>query len=225
MENFPFLSVRDLSKTVQVGREDLHILSNIDFKLSQGATLAIVGASGSGKSTLLSLIAGLDKPTSGHIDLENRMLSDLSEDERAALRLEKIGFIFQSFLLLPKLTALENVMLPSELQGLSDVDTRAKMLLTQVGLQERLHYFPSQLSGGEQQRVAIARAFVTMPTLLLADEPTGNLDHATGNHVADLLFDLNAKEGTTLIIVTHDQNLAARCQNSVTLSAGRMCTQ
>ena len=168
--------------------------------MQAGETLAIVGASGSGKSTLLSLLAGLDQPTSGEICIDQQKISTLTEDERAALRLNLIGFVFQSFLLLPKLNVLENVMLPGELQGEADARQRAQQLLTDVGLAHRIDYFPSQLSGGEQQRVAIARAFVTHPKLLLADEPTGNLDQKTGQRVSDLLFNLNQQQGTTIIV-------------------------
>ncbi len=220
MQNLPFVQVCQLNKCVDVGQEKLTILSNIDFSLEQGATLAIVGASGSGKSTLLSLLAGLDIPTSGEVCLGSHRLSTLSEEQRATFRLNMIGFVFQSFLLLPKLTVLENVMLPHELQGKADARENAQMQLEQVGLAHRMHYFPGQLSGGEQQRVAIARAFVANPTLLLADEPTGNLDQTTGHKIADLLFSLNAKQGTTLIIVTHDLGIAQRCHQQLTLVNG-----
>ena len=184
--------------------------------------MALVGASGSGKSTLLGLLAGLDLPSLGSIEILGKSLGELDEEGRARLRAEQIGFVFQSFLLLPTMTALENVMLPAELRGERDCEPRARELLAAVGLGERLHHMPPRLSGGEQQRVAIARAFMTRPSLLLADEPTGNLDSKTGDKVIELLFELNRKHGTTLVVVTHDQELASRCQRQLVMAAGRL---
>ena len=184
--------------------------------------MALVGASGSGKSTLLGLLAGLDLPSQGDIEILGKSLGELDEEGRARLRAEQIGFVFQSFLLLPTMTALENVMLPAELRGERDCEPRARELLAAVGLGERLHHLPPRLSGGEQQRVAIARAFMTRPSLLLADEPTGNLDSKTGEKVIELLFVLNRKHGTTLVVVTHDHQLAERCQRQVVMTAGRL---
>lgn len=211
----------DLGKTVQFGGEALTILDGIGFSLVQGESLAIIGASGSGKSTLLGLLAGLDTPSQGEVSLLGRRLSSLDEDGRAAVRASSVGFVFQNFQLLPGLTALENVALPLELRGDREAETAARLLLERVGLGERLSHYPRQLSGGEQQRVAIARAFVTQPELLFADEPTGNLDTATGRRIADLLFELNAEKGATLVLVTHDPVLAARCQRQLRLEAGR----
>jgi putative ABC transport system ATP-binding protein len=187
-----------------------------------GETVAVVGASGAGKSTLLALLAGLDEPSAGSVWLEGIELSALDEDGRAAARAQHVGFVFQSFHLVPSLTALENVMLPLELAGRRDARAAAQTVLTQVGLGPRLGHYPRQLSGGEQQRVAIARAFVTRPSVLFADEPTGNLDTATGHRVIELLFDLNAASGTTLVLVTHDREIAARCGRVIELDAGRM---
>ena len=184
--------------------------------------MALVGASGSGKSTLLGLLAGLDLPSQGDIEILGKSLGELDEEGRARLRAEQIGFVFQSFLLLPTMTALENVMLPAELRGERDCEPRARELLAAVGLGERLHHLPPRLSGGEQQRVAIARAFMTRPSLLLADEPTGNLDSKTGEKVIELLFELNRKHGTTLVVVTHDHQLAERCQRQLVMTAGRL---
>ncbi|MGL4480255.1 MAG: ABC transporter ATP-binding protein, partial [Aeromonas veronii] len=190
--------------------------------VNSGETVALVGASGSGKSTLLGLLAGLDMPSQGDIEILGKSLAELDEEGRARLRAEQIGFVFQSFLLLPTMTALENVMLPAELRGERDCEPRARELLAAVGLGERLHHLPPRLSGGEQQRVAIARAFMTRPSLLLADEPTGNLDSKTGEKVIELLFELNRKHGTTLVVVTHDHQLAERCQRQVVMTAGRL---
>ena len=200
----------------------LTILDDVSFTVGAGETVAVVGASGAGKSTLLALLAGLDEPSKGSVWLQGTELSALDEDGRAAARARHVGFVFQSFHLVPSLTAHENVMLPLELAGRSDARAAAQAVLTQVGLGPRLGHYPRQLSGGEQQRVAIARAFVTRPSVLFADEPTGNLDTATGHRVIELLFDLNAANGTTLVLVTHDREIAARCGRLVELDAGRM---
>jgi putative ABC transport system ATP-binding protein len=201
---------------------ELTILDDVSFTIGAGEAVAVVGASGSGKSTLLSLLAGLDTPSAGIVRLDGVALSQLDEDGRARLRGAKVGFVFQSFQLLPALTALENVMLPLELRGDRDAQAPARRILERVGLGERLDHYPRQLSGGEQQRVALARAFVTEPDLLFADEPTGNLDTETGRAVMDLLFELNSQHGTTLVLVTHDERLAARCGRILRLSAGRL---
>ena len=216
------LRAQALSKTVRSGEDPLTILDDVSFAVEPGASVAIVGSSGSGKTTLLGLLAGLDTPTSGDVWLDGHALSTLSEDERAGLRQKHLGFVFQSFQLLPALTALENVMLPLELAGAGDAGTVAGSWLERVGLARRAHHYPRQLSGGEQQRVAIARAFAGEPKLLLADEPTGNLDGATGVEVADLMFRLNREHGTTLVLVTHDLSLASRCLRRLSLSAGRL---
>mgnify|MGYP001627263886 FL=1 len=200
----------------------LDILRDIDFSLSRRETAAIVGASGSGKSTLLSIIAGLDKPTRGTVRLAGQDLFALDEDARAGLRATQVGFVFQSFQLMGNLTALENVMLPLELAGRKDARKAATEMLGRVGLSERLGHYPKVLSGGEQQRVALARAFVVQPAVLLADEPTGSLDFATGETVMQLMFDLNQEQGTTLVLVTHDRGIAARCQRRITIDAGRV---
>ena len=200
----------------------LAILDGVSLAVSAGETVAVVGASGAGKSTLLALLAGLDEPTSGSAWLEGVELSALDEDGRAEMRARHVGFVFQSFHLVPALTAHENVMLPLELAGRKDARAAARAVLEQVGLGPRLGHYPRQLSGGEQQRVAIARAFVTRPTVLFADEPTGNLDTTTGARVIELLFDLNAANGTTLVLVTHDRAIAARCGRVVELDAGRL---
>ncbi len=207
---------------MQSGAATLTILEDINFSVRAGEAVAIVGASGSGKSTLLSLLAGLDLPSAGEVWLDGCPLTPLDEDGRARLRARLLGFVFQSFQLLPAFTALENVMLPLELLGAEDADVRARQMLARVGLAERLHHYPKHLSGGEQQRVALARAFVVRPRLLLADEPTGNLDATTGAAVIDLMFELNAEAGTTLILVTHDEQLARRCSRQVHLVAGRL---
>lgn len=222
MTNSPVIKVARLSHKVQLEEQTLTILDGIDFDVKQGETVALVGASGSGKSTLLGLLAGLDSASEGDIAIKGQWLSTLNEEQRAALRGQEIGFVFQSFLLLPTLTALENVMLPAELQGNKKGEQRARELLVQVGLGERLRHFPPQLSGGEQQRVALARAFMTQPDILLADEPTGNLDTHTGSQIIDLLFELNQTYGTTLLMVTHDQSLAARCGRRLVMSGGRL---
>jgi putative ABC transport system ATP-binding protein len=200
----------------------LVILQDIDFEIMSGEAIAIVGASGSGKSTLLGLLAGLDVPTSGSVEIEGQDFSSLDEDGRAAMRAKLLGFVFQSFQLLPALNAQENVMLPLELAGVSGAESSAVAMLKRVGLGERLHHYPKVLSGGEQQRVALARAFVVKPKLLLADEPTGNLDAATGSAVIDLLFEMNAEAGTTLVLVTHDEALAHRCGRIIRLAAGKI---
>lgn len=220
------IEVRQLAKSVvSADGSALEILSGVELKVEAGQTLAIMGASGSGKSTLLGLLAGLDQPSKGFVSLSGKDMAKLSEDELAALRASELGFVFQQFLLIPSLTALENVMMPAELKGDRDARARASELLERVGLGKRLGHFPAQLSGGEQQRVAIARAFITNPALLFADEPTGNLDTHTGEHVADLLFALNRDFGTTLILVTHDPVLARRCQRVLSLKDGRLEVQ
>ena len=216
------LQADGLGKRVPLPSGDLVILDGVSFRIRKGDSVAIVGASGSGKSTLLSLLAGLDTPSSGRVVLEGETLSELDEDGRARVRGDKVGFVFQSFQLLPSLTALENVMLPLELLGNGDAEARACDILSQVGLGERLGHYPRQLSGGEQQRVAVARAFVTRPSLLFADEPTGNLDTRTGQAIIELLFDLNARAGTTLVLVTHDEHLAERCRRTLRLDSGRL---
>ena len=199
----------------------LDILRDIDLQFREGETVAIVGASGSGKSTLLSILAGLDTPSRGTVRLQRQDLFALSEDDRAALRAQKMGFVFQSFQLLGNLTALENVMLPLELAGARDARARATQMMERVGLGQRLNHYPKLMSGGEQQRVALARAFVVEPAVLLADEPTGSLDFATGQTIMDLMFALNRERGTTLILVTHDRSIAAQCDRSITIEAGR----
>lgn len=222
MNSTPIINVKGLGKTVRLGQESLTILEGIDLQVNSGETVALVGASGSGKSTLLGLLAGLDLPSQGDIEILGQSLLQLDEEGRARLRAEQVGFIFQSFLLLPTLSALENVMLPAELRGETRCEPRARELLAAVGLSERLHHLPPRLSGGEQQRVAIARAFMTRPSLLLADEPTGNLDSKTGERVIELLFELNREYGTTLVVVTHDHDLARRCQRQLVMAAGRL---
>lgn len=216
------LHVQGLGKRVTLPSGELTILDGIGFSIAKGDTVAIVGASGSGKSTLLSLLAGLDSPSAGTVALDGETISALDEDGRARVRGEKVGFVFQSFQLLPSLTALENVMLPLELRGDRDAQAPARAILDKVGLGQRLDHYPRQLSGGEQQRVALARAFVTRPSLLFADEPTGNLDTHTGQAIIELLFQLNADAGTTLILVTHDDHLAARCHRRIRLDSGRL---
>jgi len=218
------IKVSQLLKTVPTADGDLDILRGINLEIAAGTSAAIVGASGSGKSTLLGLLAGMDVASGGEITLDGQQLSLLDEDQRARLRAEKIGFVFQSFQLLPALTARENVMLPLELSGKKDADQIADRLLAEVGLSDRLDHYPTTLSGGEQQRVAIARAFARQPKILLADEPTGNLDTRTGERVIDLLFQLNASEGTTLVLVTHDERLARRCDIRFAMDAGELCT-
>lgn len=216
------IKTSQLSKSVKTAEADLEILRGIDLEIKRGETAAIVGTSGSGKSTLLGLLAGLDSPSGGDIYLDDTNIVQLDEDERAVLRSQKVGFVFQSFQLLPALTALENVMLPLELAGRDDARVMAEDYLARVGLGERLHHYPRTLSGGEQQRVAIARAFAAKPLILFADEPTGNLDTATGAKIVELLFGLNEEEGTTLVLVTHDNTLADRCQRKLVMTAGRL---
>lgn len=216
------INVTNLSKRVQLPPSELCILNDVSFTIEQGQTLAIVGASGSGKSTLLALLAGLDSASEGRVEILGIDLNTLDEDGRAKLRGEKVGFVFQSFQLLPALSALENVMLPLELRGDNKPEIAAREILQQVGLGERLDHYPRQLSGGEQQRVAIARAFVVQPAVLFADEPTGNLDTETGRAVIDLLFELNQNSGTTLVLVTHDERLAARCSKQLRLASGQI---
>ncbi|MGO4263631.1 ABC transporter ATP-binding protein [Lysobacter sp. TAB13] len=216
------LEVDGLGKHVPLPSGELTILDGVGFSIAKGDTVAIVGASGSGKSTLLSLLAGLDSPSTGTVKLDGENISALDEDGRARVRGEKVGFVFQSFQLLPSLTALENVMLPLELRGDRDARTPAQAILDKVGLGRRLEHYPRQLSGGEQQRVALARAFVTRPSLLFADEPTGNLDTHTGQAIIELLFQLNADAGTTLVLVTHDEHLAERCHRRIRLDSGRL---
>jgi putative ABC transport system ATP-binding protein len=216
------INVSNLGKVVRLPGSELRILQDVSFTIHLGKTAAIVGASGSGKSTLLSLMAGLDTPSEGYVEILDTRLSSLDEDGRAKLRGDKVGFVFQSFQLLPALTAIENVMLPLELRGDSNPQAAARDILQRVGLGERLQHYPRQLSGGEQQRVAIARAFVVKPSVLFADEPTGNLDTETGRAIADLLFELNRTSGTTLVVVTHDEKLAARCSDILRLSQGRL---
>ena len=221
----PALQILNLGKRVPLPSGELTILQGVGFDIGHGDTVAIVGASGSGKSTLLSLLAGLDSPSDGSVVLDGEALSTLDEDGRARVRGEKVGFVFQSFQLLPSLTALENVMLPLELRGDADVETPAKQILEKVGLGERMRHYPRQLSGGEQQRVALARAFVTRPSLLFADEPTGNLDTHTGQAIIELLFALNAEAGTTLVLVTHDEHLAERCGRILRLDSGELMSE
>ena len=220
--NGVIVSAARISKRVDTAEGTLDILSGVNLEIKAGERVAIIGVSGSGKSTLLGLLAGLDSPTQGEVTLAGERLDLLDEDGRARVRAGRVGFVFQSFQLLPGLTALENVMLPLELAGFAEPERDARTLLTRVGLGERLAHYPRQLSGGEQQRVAIARAFAVKPAILFADEPTGNLDVTTGARVIDLLFDLNAEEHTTLVLVTHDENLASRCERHIYLDAGRV---
>jgi putative ABC transport system ATP-binding protein len=214
------LEVNKLTKSVQLEDKELALLQPLQLQVNSGETLAIVGSSGSGKTTLLSILAGLDIPSSGEVYLKNHAMHQLNEEQRSQVRANHVGFIFQQFLLISSLTALENVMLPAELAGLDDAESMGRKLLEQVGLGDRVEHYPSQLSGGEQQRVAIARAFISKPDILFADEPTGNLDTKTGQHIADLLFQLNEQSGTTLVLVTHDTKLAARCQRQVEMDSG-----
>ena len=218
------LVAQNLSKVVPSAEGELTILHGLDLELAKGDSLAIVGSSGSGKSTLLGLLAGLDQPSEGVVVLAGHALAALSEDERARIRAEHVGFVFQSFQLLDSLTALENVMLPMELEGYKNARDRAESLLERVNLGHRLSHYPRQLSGGEQQRVAIARAFAANPKVLFADEPTGNLDTTTGARISDLLFELNTELGTTLVLVTHDERLAQRCNRLIRLESGRLVT-
>ncbi|MTI89374.1 MAG: ABC transporter ATP-binding protein [Balneolaceae bacterium] len=218
------LEVKDLTRQFKSGSKLLTVVNHINFNVSEGTSCAIVGPSGSGKTTLLGLCAGLDRPTSGQITLNGVSLNPLNEDERAKVRNKHVGFVFQTFQLVPTLTALENVMVPLELRGekTKEVRKHAAELLSDVGLGDRGHHYPTQLSGGEQQRVAIARAFINQPKILFADEPTGNLDTDTGEHIEQLIFDLNQKKGTTLIMVTHDLELASKCDRIIRLRNGKV---
>ncbi len=220
--NSPIIETKGLGKTVRVADGDLSILSSVDLTINCGESIAIVGASGSGKSTLLGLLAGLDTPSQGTVALNGEELTCLDEDGRAQIRNKLVGFVFQSFQLMPRLTALENVMLPLELSGDSNAKKTAINLLERVGLASRLDHTPMKLSGGEQQRVALARAFVTQPDILFADEPTGNLDSKTGEQIIELLFELNKEKQTTLILVTHNAGLASRCQRTIHIEAGQL---
>ncbi len=220
--SIPAIQVQDLCQKVATLDGALSILDGINLTINEGESVAIIGASGAGKSTLLALLAGLDRATSGEIFIAGQPLHQLDEEQRAALRGQCVGFIFQSFMLVDSLTALENVMLPLELTGRPQAAQQARQLLERVGLSARLDHFPNQLSGGEQQRVAIARAFATAPKILFADEPTGNLDHINSATVEQLLFDLNQEQGTTLVLVTHDLVLAQRCQRQLTMQAGQL---
>jgi len=222
MTNNSVLTARGIGKTVKSGTSDLVILREIELEVTRGEAVAVVGASGSGKSTLLAILAGLDMPSAGEVEIDNTVITALDEDARARLRAKNVGFVFQSFQLLPSLTALENVMLPLELSSEDHAEEHARQILTRVGLAERLHHYPKHLSGGEQQRVALARAFVVRPKLLLADEPTGSLDAEAGADIIRLLFEMNREFGTTLVMVTHDETLAARCSRVVRLAAGRI---
>lgn len=222
MAEKPVVEVIGVGKTVDNGGEPLTILQDISFSVMPGESVAIIGASGSGKSTLLGLLAGLDQPTRGELRLDGVALGGLDEDARARLRGRLLGFVFQSFQLLPSLTALENVMLPLELAGLPESTAKARDWLTRVGLAHRLGHYPKHLSGGEQQRVALARAFAPEPRLILADEPTGNLDAATGQQIVDLMFSLNAAQGTTLVLVTHDEVIARRCGRVLAIASGKL---
>lgn len=218
------LKITGLEKTYTSGNKQLTVLHGISFEVERGQTFSIVGPSGSGKTTLLGLCAGLDAPNSGSVELCGQDLNTLNEDQRAQLRNKEVGFIFQNFQLLPTLTALENVSVPLELQGDKEASSKSKILLEKVGLTDRMHHYPSQLSGGEQQRVALARAFSNSPSILFADEPTGNLDEETGEKVIQLMFDLNKENGTTLIIISHDLELANRTQRILRLKGGKIVT-
>ncbi|SHF41630.1 putative ABC transport system ATP-binding protein [Fodinibius roseus] len=222
MDSNPILEVSDLTQQFRSGDRQLTVLDHISFSVEEGTTCSIVGPSGSGKTTLLGLCAGLDRPTAGEVTLNDIPLGPLSEDERAEVRNKYVGFVFQTFQLVPTLTALENVMVPLELRGVKTAEVKedARQLLAEVGLEERLHHYATQLSGGEQQRVAIARAFINKPKILFADEPTGNLDTETGGTIEKLLFDLNTINGTTLILVTHDLSLAEQCRRTIHLKNG-----
>ncbi|MGR5349406.1 ABC transporter ATP-binding protein [Vibrio mediterranei] len=216
------IKAESVTKVVSTKTEHLTILENVNLSIDEGESIAIVGTSGAGKSTLMTLLAGLDVPTEGEIQLLSHPISHLNDESRAQIRSEHLGFVFQSFLLIPSLTALGNVTLPCLLKGEQEDEARAKALLESVGLGHRMDHLPSQLSGGEQQRVAIARAFMTSPKILFADEPTGNLDQNTAHKIVELLFDLNRKHGTTLVLVTHDQTLAERCDRIFHMSAGKL---
>jgi len=216
------LKVNNLRKEVTSGDSSLVILDDVSFSLEEGQSLAITGPSGSGKSTLLGLLAGLDSASSGTIFLDNILIHDQNEEERASIRKEKVGFVFQSFELLPSLTALENVMLPSELKSEADPKSNAEYFLERVGLKDRQHHYPNQLSGGEQQRVAIARAFACSSKILFADEPTGNLDSKNGKLISDLLFEVNSETDNALVVVTHDHDLAKKCDKTISLKLGKI---
>ncbi len=218
------ITLTNITKTVRSGAEDLTILSDVSISIPDGQFVAVTGASGSGKSTLLGLIAGLDAPSSGQIMIDTDEITSLGEDALARIRSEKIGFIFQSFHLIPSLTAYENILIPMEILGLRDVETRASALLDQVDLTNRGHHYPAELSGGEQQRIAIARAFANSPKILLADEPTGNLDSKNGQHIFDLMKDLHKQNDVSLVLVTHDPTLAAQAQRQIVLEDGRVIT-
>lgn len=218
----PILNIQNVSKTYQSGGHTLTVLDNITFSVEPGSTMSIVGPSGSGKTTLLGLCAGLDRASNGTVELENIRLDDLNEDQRAQVRNQYVGFIFQNFQLLPTLTALENVMVPMELRGERNIKPRAMDLLGRVGLEERSHHYPVQLSGGEQQRVSLARAFSNKPRILFADEPTGNLDAETSEKVIELIFEINKQAGTTLVLVTHDLELASKTGRIIRLKGGKM---
>ena len=222
MKEDPIVQATGLTRKVTTGSTTLTILSDVSVSIQRGEAVAIVGASGSGKTTLLAMLAGLDVPSAGRVSIDGHDLSVMDEDGRARVRRERVGFIFQSFQLLLALTALENVMLPLELAGDTDARRSSKDILDRLGMAERLDHYPRQLSGGEQQRVAIARAFVVQPQLVFADEPTGNLDAATGNAIISQMFELNRERGTTLVLVTHDENLARHCQRRIELAAGRI---
>ncbi len=222
LSNTAVLEANGISKEVSSPEGHLTILSEVSFVISKGESVAVVGPSGAGKSTLLALLAGLDLPTKGHVELNGHNLGELDEDGRARIRAESVGFVFQSFHLVPSLNALENVMLPLELAGATDARSAAHAIIEQVGLSARWRHYPAQLSGGEKQRVAIARAFATEPAVLFADEPTGNLDSRTGGNIMKLMFELNQESSTTLVLVTHDLSLAQRCDRILTLDAGRL---
>ena len=222
LTSITMIHASSVNKIVDVASQPLQILYDINFHVNAGETVAVIGSSGSGKSTLLGLLAGLDIPSNGGIELAGQLITDLDEDQRADVRARHVGFVFQSFQLLPNLTAYENVLLPLEILGDADGEGRADDILERVGLGQRKTHYPRQLSGGEQQRVALARAFVTRPDILFADEPTGNLDADTGHMIADLLFALNEEHNTTLVLVTHDSELAARCGRRATMDSGRL---
>jgi putative ABC transport system ATP-binding protein len=222
MERKIVLEARNLTRKVNSPEGELTIVSDVSLQIGSGETVALVGASGAGKSTLLAMLAGLDTPSTGQVWLDGQELTRIDEDARAALRANRVGFVFQAFHLVPSLTALENVMLPLELSGRGDAAQTARTMLARVGLAERVGHYPRQLSGGEQQRVALARASVTRPAVLFADEPTGNLDTTTGESICQLLFELNLEAGTTLLLVTHNPQLASRCERLLTMSAGRL---
>ena len=221
----PIISAVDLGKKIQMTSRSLEILRDINFSIEKGQSAAVVGISGSGKSTLLGLLAGLDTPTNGSIQINGHEITQMTEDQRADIRAKHVGFVFQSFQLLPNLTALENVMLPMEILNQGNATAQAEDILSRVGLKDRIEHYPKQLSGGEQQRVALARSFVTQPDILFADEPTGNLDQVTGANIADLLFELNQEKQSTLVLVTHDPDLADRCERKFRMQSGQLSEQ